>query len=199
MKPFTTFTSICVPLSLKDVDTDMIIPAEYLKSTEKTGFGDHLFKRLREGQTFCLNDSRYTDASILIAGSNFGCGSSREHAVWALQGWGFKAIIAPSFADIFAGNCAKNGLLLISLPHRDVQSMQQKASMSAYSLTIDLQEESIVTSDNEVFHFNTDPFTRERFLQGIDEFDYILSKKQMTQKYFSESKIQAFQCPMTQE
>ena len=119
MDKFTTLTARCVPLEINDVDTDLIIPAQYLTSISRDGYGENVFRRLRdENPDFPLNQDKFKDVQILLAAKNFGCGSSREHAVWALQGYGFRVVIAESFADIFFSNSAKNGLLLISLPRR---------------------------------------------------------------------------------
>lgn len=193
MKQFKTFSSHVVSLPLKDIDTDMIIPAEYLKSTSKTGYGEHLFHRLRqEDSSFCLHDPRSKSASILVAGINFGCGSSREHAVWALQGWGFQTIIAPSFADIFSGNSAKNGLLLVTLPEAAIDEITQSID-AEYHLTINLEAQMVTSSHGERYQFHIDPFIRERFLLGLDEFDYLLTKRETLKNFFASSTIHRFQ------
>src|SRR5258708_10494494 len=144
MNPFRSHTGLVVPLDRPNVDTDQIIPKQFLKRVERTGFGEFLFYdwRSRDGQldpSFPLNESRYRGASILIAGKNFGCGSSREHAPWALADYGFRAIIAPSFADIFANNCMKNGLLPVQLTAEDVRELMRRANDGQYFLTVNLE------------------------------------------------------------
>jgi 3-isopropylmalate/(R)-2-methylmalate dehydratase small subunit len=181
MQPFRVHTGIAVPLDRPNVDTDQIIPARYLKRIERTGFGQFLFYAWRftpDGQPnpeFVLNQERYRGASILIAGANFGCGSSREHAPWALADYGFRAIVAPSFADIFFNNCFKNGLLPVILPAEDVAELQQRAQTSAgYKLTVDL--ESCTVRDEQGFsrQFEVDGFRRHCLLNGLDDIGLTL-------------------------
>src|SRR5438105_11970608 len=150
MLPFRTHTGVAVPLDRPNVDTDQIIPKQFLKRVERTGFGEFLFydwRFLAEAQpdpSFPLNEPRYQGASILVAGKNFGCGSSREHAPWALADYGFRAIIAPSFADIFANNCLKNGLLPVVLAETEVAELRHRAKKSeGYQLTVDLEKKSV--------------------------------------------------------
>lgn len=174
MNKFTTYTGSTVPLNIKDVDTDMLIPAQYLTSTSKDGYGENLFQRLRDHDPdFPLNKPEYQDSDILVADDNFGCGSSREHAVWALQGWGFKVVIAKSFADIFFANSAKNGLLLISLPTNVVNSLLAQASVK---MTVNLEEQLVSFDETEV-RFEYDPFRKFCLINGLNDIDYILDKK----------------------
>ncbi|MGZ4832475.1 MAG: 3-isopropylmalate dehydratase small subunit [Terriglobales bacterium] len=181
MEPFRQHTGVTVPLDRVNVDTDQIIPKQFLKRIERTGFGEFLFydwRLLPNGSpnpSFVLNDARYANASILIAGANFGCGSSREHAPWALADYGFRAIIAPSFADIFATNCFKNGLLTITLPETQVAELMRRAQDRApHRLTIDLETRRV--SDEQGFSaaFAIDDFRRHCLLEGLDEIGLTL-------------------------
>ena len=176
MTPFTTLTSIAIPLPIKDVDTDMIIPAQYLTQIGKAGYGQHVFARLKESDAdFVFNQSRFANARILLSRSNFGCGSSREHAVWALQQAGIAVIIAPSFSDIFAANAAKNGLLLICLPEAVVEDWINKAQQHDITLTVDLEAQQVTCHNNGArHHFDYDAFRRSCLLQGQDDLDYLL-------------------------
>ncbi|MFC4892054.1 3-isopropylmalate dehydratase small subunit [Pseudofrancisella aestuarii] len=177
MQAFKKLTSNALPLWLSDIDTDMIIPAEFLTQTSKDGYGESLFCRLKEkDKDFVFNKPKYRNAEILIAGNNFGCGSSREHAVWALTQAGIKAIIAPSFSDIFFNNSAKNGLLLISLDESIVKKLCDKAEDASFQLTIDLEKQTISTSKEE-YSFEYDPFRKECLLKGLDDMTYLLSLK----------------------
>ena len=143
----------------------------------RKGYGENLFRRLRDSsKDFVLNQPRYRKAQILVADHNFGCGSSREHAVWALTDWGFKIVIAKSFADIFSGNSAKNGLLLIALPEATVEHFQREAAESL-ELTVDLERQEVRDNRGEVHLFDYDPFRKHCLLQGVDDLDYILSRK----------------------
>jgi 3-isopropylmalate/(R)-2-methylmalate dehydratase small subunit len=178
MQAFKSVKSKVLPLPLKDVDTDMIIPAQFLTSISREGYGQNLFKRLREADPqFPLNQDKYKGAQIMVADNNFGCGSSREHAVWALDGAGFKAVIAKSFADIFAGNCAKNGLLLVVLPEAVVDRILLEARSGAYELDIDLEKQTVTLPDGTNVAFDYDPFRKHCLLNGLDDIDYILSFK----------------------
>jgi 3-isopropylmalate/(R)-2-methylmalate dehydratase small subunit len=181
MDPFRKHTGKVVPLDRANVDTDQIIPKQFLKRIERTGFGAFLFydwRFLANGETdssFVLNEPRYRGASILVAGKNFGCGSSREHAPWALADYGFRAIIAPSFADIFANNCMKNGLLPVTLREELVAALMENArATDDYELTIDL-ERRIVT-DDKVFSasFAIDDFQRHCLMEGLDDIGLTL-------------------------
>ncbi|MDQ3813737.1 MAG: 3-isopropylmalate dehydratase small subunit [Armatimonadota bacterium] len=177
MQPFIRLTGIAAPLDRANVDTDQIIPKQFLKRIERTGFGQFLFYDWRyepDGVTpdpdFELNHPAYEGATILLAGRNFGSGSSREHAPWALADYGFRVIIAPSYADIFYNNCFQNGMLPITLPEETVQRLMKKAQdQPGYQLTVDLESQTI--SDDEGFsvHFDIDPFRKHRLLHGLDD------------------------------
>jgi 3-isopropylmalate/(R)-2-methylmalate dehydratase small subunit len=177
MKPFTTVRSHGAPLPLKDVDTDMIIPAQFLTSTSRDGFGENLFARLRASDPrFFMNQDRYQGAEILIAGSNFGCGSSREHAVWALRSSGIKVVIAPSFADIFASNSSKNGLLLVRLDRDTTNALLRECAEGKVILTVDLERQVVVTHDGREWSFPCDPYLRHCLLNGLDDMDFLCSR-----------------------
>jgi 3-isopropylmalate/(R)-2-methylmalate dehydratase small subunit len=176
MNPFRTNTGIAVPLDRANVDTDQIIPKQFLKRVERTGFGQFLFydwRVLSNGQTnpeFPLNEPRYRGASILITGKNFGCGSSREHAPWALADFGFRAIIAPSFADIFANNCMKNGLLPVVLSGEEVAELMRRAvEMEGYEVTVDLESKRVSDSHGFSALFEIGDFQRYCLLEGFDD------------------------------
>jgi 3-isopropylmalate/(R)-2-methylmalate dehydratase small subunit len=190
MQAFTTFNGIVAPLDRVNVDTDQIIPKQFLKRIERTGFGDFLFYdwRIREDGSlnpdFELNDPALKGASILLTRANFGCGSSREHAPWALLDFGFRCLIAPSFADIFHSNCFKNGILPIRLPEETVEALFRKTQeLSPYRLTIDLEQR--VVSDTEGFRvtFEIDPFRRECLLQGLDDIGLTLQHEDKIRAY----------------
>lgn len=184
MEKFTTVTSHVVPLPIRDVDTDMIIPAEFLTSVSRDGYGENVFKRLREADPhFPLNQPRYAGAKIMVADDNFGCGSSREHAVWALTGWGLHVIISTSFADIFAGNSAKNGLLLITLAPEIVGELLQDAKAQAISLTVDLSKQTVTRTDGRTYPFEYDPFRKYCLLEGLDDLDYMLARLDTIEAY----------------
>jgi 3-isopropylmalate/(R)-2-methylmalate dehydratase small subunit len=181
MQPFRKHTGKVAPLYRANVDTDQIIPKQFLKRIEKTGFGEFLFndwRRSADGALnpdFPLNQSRYSGASILIAGKNFGCGSSREHAVWALADFGFSAVIATSFADIFANNCVKNGVLTVVLSEEEAEEIARRASeIFAYQLTIDLEECTVEDGQGLATHFRIDEFTRHCLLEGLDDIGLTL-------------------------
>lgn len=181
MKPFRIHRGLVAPLDRPNVDTDQIIPKQFLKRIERTGFGQFLFydwAHAADGTndaTFVLNQPRYGGASILVAGKNFGCGSSREHAAWALADFGFRAIIAPSFADIFATNAMKNGLLPVTLSESDVATLTERAGqIPDYSLTVDL-ERRIVSDEHGFFAaFTVDEFRRNCLLNGLDDIGLTL-------------------------
>jgi 3-isopropylmalate/(R)-2-methylmalate dehydratase small subunit len=184
MQPFTTLEGIAAPLPLVNVDTDKIIPARHLKTIERTGLGVNLFETLRyddagkERPDFVLNREPYRYAEILIAGENFGCGSSREHAPWALLDFGIRCVIAPSFADIFFNNCFKNGVLPIVLPKEQVEILSREASEAKDpTFTIDLEKQEIHRpTGNEVFRFEVDPFRRHCLLNGLDDVGLTMQK-----------------------
>ena len=170
MEPFKPVESIVTPLDKVNVDTDQIVPKQFLKLVQKSGFGKFLFYNWRYDENenkkddFILNDSKFDGSHILVAGDNFGCGSSREHAVWALQDYGFAVIIAPSFADIFFSNCFKNGILPISLEQKIVEKLQSETN----PIKIDLENQNIITS-SETIHFEIDPHKKRILLEGLDD------------------------------
>lgn len=178
MNKFTVLKSKTAPLPISDVDTDMIVPAQFLTSTSREGYGENLFRRLRDSDPdFVLNQKKYAGAEILCANNNFGCGSSREHAVWAVLGGGFRAVIAKSFADIFFNNSAKNGLLLVVLPPAAVDKILREAKSGDYELTVDLEAQEVVLPGGEREHFDYDPFRKHCLLHGLDDIDYIKSHR----------------------
>jgi 3-isopropylmalate/(R)-2-methylmalate dehydratase small subunit len=181
MQPFRVHEGLVAPLPRPNVDTDQIIPKQFLKRIERTGFGEFLFydwRFIQEGQPnadFVLNQPRYLGASILVAGRNFGCGSSREHAPWALADHGFRAIIAPSFADIFANNCAKNGILTVTLSESKVAEITQRAiELPNYRLTIDLEQKTVRDRIGLSAAFEIDNFRRFCLLEGLDDIGLTL-------------------------
>jgi len=181
MHPFRVHTGKVVPLLRANVDTDQIIPKQFLKRIEKTGFGEFLFydwRRTAEGKpdlSFPLNQPRYAKASILVAGKNFGCGSSREHAVWALENAGFRAVIAPAFADIFANNCVQNGVLTVVLSEEEVAEIARRAEeIPEYSLTVDLEKKTVRDENGFSASFQLDDFVRHRLLEGLDDIGLTL-------------------------
>lgn len=176
MEPFTHLTAVAAPLPLVNVDTDMIIPKQFLKTIQRSGLGNALFDEMRrtpdgkEVPDFVLNKPAYRHAKILVSGANFGCGSSREHAPWALLDYGFKCIIAPSFADIFYGNCFKNGILPIALPQADIDKLMDDAERGANAIiSVDLEKQEIRGPDGGVIHFEIDPFRKQILLNGWDD------------------------------
>ncbi len=183
MQKFTTLTGVAEPLPMINVDTDMIIPKQFLKSIKRTGFGGNLFFEMRyredggENPDFVLNKPPYRKARILVAGTNFGCGSSREHAPWALLNFGIRCVIAPSFADIFYTNCVKNGILPVSLPEADVDSLMDAAGRGANAtLTVDLENQVITGPDGASVAFDVDPLDKHCLLNGIDDIQQTLEK-----------------------
>ena len=190
MLPFRTHTGVVAPLLRANVDTDQIIPKQFLKRVERTGFGQFLFYdwRFRAGGEadagFVLNEPRYHGASVLVAGRNFGCGSSREHAPWALLDYGFRAIIAPSFADIFANNCLKNGLLPVVLPDAEITEIAARASASeGYALTVDLERREVRDDAGFVARFKIDEFRRNCLLEGLDDIGLTLRHEARIKAY----------------
>ena len=184
MRPFTQHTGLVLPMDRANVDTDQIIPKQFLKRIERTGFGEFLFfdwRYLDDGSAnpqFELNFPQYAGATILVARKNFGCGSSREHAPWALEDYGFRAIIAPSFADIFYNNCFKNGLLPIRLAESEVDELFRRAAEHAgYQLTIDLESQTITDRFGLSRRFEVDPFRRHCLLNGLDDIGLTLAHK----------------------
>ena len=183
MDKFKSLTGIAAPLPMMNVDTDMIIPKQFLKTIKRTGLGKHLFDEMRydasgkEIPDFVLNRPAYRKASILVAGENFGCGSSREHAPWALLDFGIRCVIAPSFADIFYNNCFKNGILPIVLPKEDVAKLLDDAERGANAvITIDLEKQEITGPDGGRLSFEIDPFRKHCLLNGLDDIGLTLQK-----------------------
>jgi len=181
MQPFRVHTGKVVPLLRANVDTDQIIPKQFLKRIEKTGFGEFLFydwRRKSDGAMdpeFPLNQPRYAEASILVAGKNFGCGSSREHAVWALENFGFRAVIAPAFADIFANNCVQNGVLTVVLSEDQVAEIARRTEKNPdYNLTVDLEKCQLKDDQGFSANFTVDESVRHRLLEGLDDIGITL-------------------------
>ena len=183
MEKFTKLTGVAAPLPLVNVDTDMIIPKQFLKTIRRSGLGKNLFDEMRydaqgnEIPDFVLNKPAYRKAEILIAGENFGCGSSREHAPWALLDFGIRCVIAPSFADIFYNNCFKNGILPVTLPPEQVDLLMKEAEKGENArITVDLEAQEISTSEGEVFRFEVDPFRKHCLLEGLDDIGLTMEK-----------------------
>jgi len=182
MQPFTTLTAVAAPLNMANVDTDMIIPKQFLKTIARTGLSKGLFYELRFDETgaptdFVLDRPAYDGAQILVTGSNFGCGSSREHAPWALLDAGIRCVIAPSFADIFYNNCFKNGILPVALPAEQVEALMRDAEKGANAtLTVDLAAQEIRRPDGETIAFDIDPFRKKCLLEGLDDIGLTLEK-----------------------
>jgi 3-isopropylmalate/(R)-2-methylmalate dehydratase small subunit len=181
MKPFRVHTGLVAPLDRPNIDTDQIIPKQFLKRIERTGFGEFLFYDWRydesghENEEFILNDSRYQGATVLVVGRNFGCGSSREHAPWALLDYGFQTIIAPSFADIFMTNCMKNGIVPVVLTETEVATLLYSATeMPGYSLTVDLESRSVRDGAGFNASFTIDEFRRYCLMEGLDDIGLTL-------------------------
>ena len=199
MKPFDTFEGITVPFDRANIDTDAIIPKQFLKSIQRTGFGPNLFDEWRyldhgepgqdstgrlENPDFILNQGQYRSAEILLARQNFGCGSSREHAVWALRDYGIRALIAPSFADIFFNNCFKNGVLPAVLPAPEVDQLFQEAgSQDGYSLTVNLEEQTILTPTGQSLRFEVGELLKYRLINGLDDIDLTLQHREKIQQH----------------
>jgi 3-isopropylmalate/(R)-2-methylmalate dehydratase small subunit len=180
MQSFRKLTSTVQPLRRANVDTDQIIPKQFLKRIERTGYEDFLFFDWRKAADFELNDPRYKGAQILVAGKNFGCGSSREHAAWALHDYGFRCVIAPSFADIFHSNAGKNGILLVTLPEEQVETIMLKAETptptpdGGYQLSVSLEDNMIHDNDGFTSSFSIDSFRRYCLLEGLDDIGLTL-------------------------
>jgi 3-isopropylmalate/(R)-2-methylmalate dehydratase small subunit len=173
MEPVSRVSGRMAPLDRADVDTDQIIPKQFLKRIERTGYGPFLFFDWRASGDFVLDKPEHAGASVLVTGANFGCGSSREHAPWALRDFGFKAIIAPSFADIFLGNCFKTGLLAVTLPERQVRHLIDLAAEDpAAQVTVDLEKQE-VRGEGFAYRFAVDPFQRDCLLRGLDEIGLV--------------------------
>jgi 3-isopropylmalate/(R)-2-methylmalate dehydratase small subunit len=190
MEPIQKFTGKVVPLPIRDIDTDQIIPARYLKTIDKQGLGINLFndwRYLASGEPnpqFILNQPRAQGGSILLAGDNFGCGSSREHAPWALMGWGFRAVISTSFADIFRGNCLKNGLLPIIVDQTtEAELFAEAQAHPNLQLTIDLESQTLTLPSGRAVKFPIDPFSKTCLLAGVDQLGYIQKQMPAIQAY----------------
>lgn len=190
MEKFTKLTGIAAPLDLINIDTDMIIPKQFLKTIHRTGLGKNLFDEMRyddNGQPiadFVLNKEPYTAAQILVAGENFGCGSSREHAPWALLDFGIRCVIAPSFADIFYNNCFKNGILPIRLPRDVVDSLMKKAELGGNAtFSVDLENQKVIDPDGQEHAFDVDEFRRHCLLNGLDDVALTLQKADQIKTY----------------
>ncbi|TNJ47500.1 3-isopropylmalate dehydratase small subunit [Phaeobacter sp. B1627] len=190
MKKFETFTGIAAPMPLVNIDTDMIIPKQFLKTIKRSGLGVHAFDEMRydrqgvENPDFVLNKPAYRDTSILVAGDNFGCGSSREHAPWALADFGIKVVVSTSFADIFFNNCFKNGMLPIVLPQEQVDLLMADSERGENArMTVDLEAQEITTSDGDVIKFDVDPFRKHCLLNGLDDIGLTLEKADAIQAF----------------
>ena len=195
MEKFTQLTGVAAPLPMINIDTDKIFPAVYLKTIKRTGLAQWLFQEIRfrpdgsENPDFVLNQGPYRDAKIIVAGDNFGCGSSREHAPWALVDFGITCVIAPSFADIFYNNCFKNGLLPLPLPQDVVDQLMEDAGKGANAvLTIDLEKQTISRPDGGVVHFDIDPFRKHCMLNGLDDISLTEQKGAEIATYETEAR-----------
>jgi 3-isopropylmalate/(R)-2-methylmalate dehydratase small subunit len=196
MQPINLLTSAAAPLDISNIDTDQIIPKQFLKRIERTGYGEFLFfdwRREQDGPNtgqpkpdFVLNQPQYAGAKILIAGKNFGCGSSREHAAWALTDFGFLAVIAPSFADIFFSNAGKNGMVLVRLPEFDVNLLSARSAANpAHQITINLEAQTITDDQGFTAHFDIDPFRKYCLLNGLDDIGLTLRHESELDAYES--------------
>ncbi len=191
MEKFKTFTSTCVPLPIENVDTDQIIPARFLKATDKSGFGNNLFADWRYNQDntpkedFVLNNPKYKGSTILVAGKNFGSGSSREHAAWAVGGYGFKVVISSFFADIFKNNSLNNGILPIVVTPEFLSEIFETVNKNhTATLTVNLEEQTVTNNaNNNVENFEINSYKKECLLKGLDDIDYLLSKKELIEEY----------------
>ncbi len=197
MKKFNKLTGVAAPLPISNVDTDMIIPKQFLKTIKRTGLGKSLFFEMRydekgrKNADFVLNKEAYKAAKILIADDNFGCGSSREHAPWAIADFGIRCIIAPSYADIFYNNCFKNGILPITLPKKVVDKLSKLAERGANAtFSIDLKAQEITTPDGETIGFDLDPFRKHCLLNGLDDIGLTMEKSASIDAYDKKAKSQ---------
>lgn len=198
MDKFTRLNAVAAPMAMINIDTDMIIPQEYLRTIKRTGLGKHAFTNIRyhedgsDREDFILNQAAYRKAEILIVGKNFGCGSSREHAPWALMDFGIRCIIAPSFADIFYGNCFKNGLLPIILPQETIDQLMEVAGRGANAiLIIDLEKQQITRPDGGCVPFEVDEFRRHCLLNGLDDIGLTMGRREEIEEF--EARQQASQ------
>lgn len=189
MKPINEVRSVMTPLNRKNVDTDQIISKEFLKRIERTGFGKYLFYHWRfnadgtENKAFVLNDERFAGSTILVAHDNFGCGSSREHAPWAILDYGFQVVIAPSFADIFHNNCFKNGILPIRLSVSEIEELLSKGLQHPYSLEVDLEKQTVTGEDGKAYAFEIDPYYKQMLLNGWDEISLTFQYEEQITNY----------------
>lgn len=189
MEKFTTLKATAAPLAVENIDTDQIIPARFLKATDKKGFGDNLFKDWRYNKKneivtdFPLNNPAYNDAQILVAGDNFGCGSSREHAAWAIAGYGFKVVISSFFADIFKGNALNNGLLPIQVTPSFLEELLTAVQKDPTTkITVDLENQMIETASSKA-EFDIDPYKKVCLLNGYDDIDFLISQKETIENF----------------
>ena len=196
MQKFTTLTGVAAPMDMVNIDTDMIIPKQFLKTMKRTGLGKNLFNDMRydtdgkEKPDFVLNKPAYRQTQILVAGDNFGCGSSREHAPWALLDFGIRCVISTSFADIFYNNCFKNGVLPIKLPRADVEKLLDDAARGANAVvTVDLEKGEIRGPDGGVVKFDIDPFRKHLLLNGLDDIGLTLEKKSKIDSFEDKQKL----------
>ena len=197
MEKFEKLSGVAAPMPLVNIDTDMIIPKVFLKTIKRSGLGVNLFDEMRydregnEKPDFVLNKPQYRDSKILVAGDNFGCGSSREHAPWAIADFGIKCVISTSFADIFYNNCFKNGILPLVLPEDAVDTLMKDAEKGANSIIeVDLENQTIVSSDGEIFRFEVDPFKKHCLLNGLDDIGLTMEKEDHIAAYESKASLQ---------
>jgi 3-isopropylmalate/(R)-2-methylmalate dehydratase small subunit len=189
LEPLRVHQGLVYPLNRSNIDTDQIIPKQFLKRIERSGFGQFLFYNWRFDDNgnprpdFSLNEPKYNGASIIVAGENFGCGSSREHAPWAVQDYGFKVIIAPSYADIFKNNCVKNGILAIQASEAQVQTIIKKAESTEYTLTVDLEEQKVYDNEGFELSFDIAPYPKQMLLNGWDEIGVTLTYEDKIKQY----------------
>jgi 3-isopropylmalate/(R)-2-methylmalate dehydratase small subunit len=206
MEPINKLTSTAVPLPLPNIDTDQIIPKQFLKRIERTGYGDFLFydwRRIQDGPdagkpdpSFILNNAAYSGSQILIAEKNFGCGSSREHAPWAIFQYGFRAVIAPSFADIFFSNAGKNGLILVRLTEEDVQTLLARSTANPqHTITINLEAQTVTDDQGFSAHFDIDAFRKYCLLNGLDDIGLTLRHESELDKFESEHNKEFWSAP----
>jgi len=197
MEKFEKLTGIAAPLPMMNVDTDMIIPKQFLKTIKRSGLGVNLFDEMRydddgnEIGDFVLNKPQYREAEILVAGENFGCGSSREHAPWAIKDFGIRCVIAPSFAEIFHNNCFKNGILPIALPQEQVDILMKDAEKGSNArMIVDLEAQTVTTSDGESFGFEIDAFKKHCLLEGLDDIGLTLEKSASIDAYEAQASME---------
>lgn len=196
MQGFTTLRSKCIPLNMDNVDTDQIIPARYLLMITKDGYGDHLFQDWRfnedgsEKPEFVLNKKEHKGAEVLIAGENFGSGSSREHAVWAISQYGIKCVIAPSYSDIFTNNAYGNGLLVIRLERDVINSIFERVESNFnFEIGVDLPNQKVIVDEKHIYDFQIDPFVKEKLIKGLDNIGYILDKDDLIRKFEADNNV----------